>query len=360
MAHQTHALPWNTLASHFNHVKSHHQHVDVRPQNKPTQAKALEHFCKVFAKQIHDFGETERAKYQPAENYRKRASTWVKSDNNQTENEERASETRSQRSQNLSSEGPETRKVLPTKLQQHGPHALVSYFVRSGQDVEGWILSNSHEQYIDWLEGADIFEILVMEAASASPALSAELEDDEGEKLKRDSIETLLLMANHPRMKILGLKNMHHGHVFGVSRVAEEAVIAYIYVNLIIAMRERGSDVCDLIDDSGGRRRKCMDCKTYRKMLEEVAGHYDGDTQTLVHRTFFLGNPGQSFAAWRDVPKRDILEDTEGVKEYLKGVWRVMVTYDVIIREAGGDPTWEKECENFFSYILGVRKEADD
>jgi hypothetical protein len=66
----------------------------------------------------------------------------------------------------------------------------------------------------------------------------------------------------------------------------------------------------------------------------------------------FLGDPGESFAAWRDVPNRDIFEDMQGVKEYLKGVWRVMVTYDVIIREAGGDPTWQKECEGFFGYIL--------
>jgi hypothetical protein len=362
MAHQTHALPWNTIASHFKYAISHHSHpqrIDVHPQKKPNQAKDLAYFCKAFVKQIHDFGETERAKYQSAEYYRKRASTWVKSEDEQPEAEERASETRTEKSEKSSKEVVETRKVIPTKLQQHDPYDRSLHWDYSGQDVEPWILSSSDAGYGHWIGGGEIIKLLMMEAASAPPALSAELEDAEGEKLKQDSMETLLLMANHPKMEILRLWNMSHGHHFGVSRVAEEAVKAYIYLNLIIAMRDGGSDVCDFIDDGGGKRRKFMDCESYRRMLEEVAGRYDGDTQTLVHRMLFLGDPGESFAAWRDVPNRDIFEDMQGVKEYLKGVWRVMVTYDVIIREVGGDLAWQEECEGVFSYILRVRYEAD-
>jgi hypothetical protein len=71
-----------------------------------------------------------------------------------------------------------------------------------------------------------------------------------------------------------------------------------------------------------------------------------------------LENSGESFG-WGDVPKRDVFVDMEAVREYLKGIWRVMITYDVVIREAGADPTWEKECEFFFSNLLGVRYEVD-
>jgi hypothetical protein len=37
----------------------------------------------------------------------------------------------------------------------------------------------------------------------------------------------------------------------------------------------------------------------------------------------------------------------------------VMVIYDVVIREVGGDPTWEKECEWAFNAMFGVRYEMD-
>jgi hypothetical protein len=368
MAHQTHALPWNTLASHFKHNTSHHSHLqrlDIHPQKKTNQAKDLEYFCKAFAKQIHDFSVTERAKYQPAEYYRKRASTWVKSKDQASENEEDKRSTRSAKGEEKSKEGIETRKVIPTELlQRYDPQVLLLHYDHQGQDVERWLLppGNENAPYGAWIGGGEIIKILMMEAASVPPALSAEPDDPESEETKRESMETLLLMANHSRMKILGLRNMHHGHHFGVSRVAEEAVKAYIYLNLIIAMREGGSDICDFVDEGGenegGKRRKFMDCESYRRMLMDVAGSYDGDAQTLVHRVFFLGDPGESFG-WRDVPERDVLVDMERVREYLKGVWRVMVTYDVVIREAGGDPAWEKECEFAFSNILGVRYEVD-
>lgn len=370
MAHQTHALPWNHLASHFSYNISYHSHpqrLDIHPQKKPNQAKDLAYFCKAFAKQIHDFGESERAKYQPVEYYRKRAATWVKSKDETTEHDEDVSKMRSVKGGGKSKETIEMRKVIPTSLlQRYDPGVFLVYHDHSGPMVERWLLPESGEtaSYGAWMQGGEIIKVLMMEAASVPPALSAEPNNAEGKNLKRESTETLLLMANHPRMKIHGLRNMHHGHHFGVSRVAEEAVKAYIYLNLIIAMREGGSDVCDFVDDDGGvmkdceKRRKYMDCETYRRMLTAVAGSYDGDAQTLVHRVFFLGDSAQTFG-WRDVPTNDVLADMDVAREYLKGIWRVMITYDVVITEAGGDPMWEEECEMVFQSILGVRYEVE-
>jgi hypothetical protein len=220
--------------------------------------------------------------------------------------------------------------------------------------------------YGNWIHAGEIIKILMMEASSAPPALSAETargDAADGESLKVEAMETLLLMANHPRMKILELKNMHHGHHFGVSRVAEEAVKAYIYLNLIIAMADGGSDICDSVDtveggNEGKQKRKFMNCESYEGMLSNVAGSYDGDAQTLVHRVFFLGDPAES-SWWGQTSSRDVFGDLEGLREYLKGIWRVMVIYDVVIREAGGDPTWEKECEWAFNTMFRVQYEMD-
>jgi hypothetical protein len=60
------------------------------------------------------------------------------------------------------------------------------------------------------------------------------------------------------------------------------------------------------------------------------------------------------FFGYAEVSNRDVLVDLEKLIEYLKCAWRVMITYDVVIRDAGGDPRWEKECDFAFRYMLGV------
>jgi len=193
-----------------------------------------------------------------------------------------------------------------------------------------------------------------MEASGALPALGTETS-------MQDSIESLLLMCNHPQIDVLSLKNMSWGHHFGVSRVAEEALKAYIYVNLLVVMMENGDEVCEINE---GGRRKYMDCDSYyKKMLYSVAGDFDGDAQSVVHRAFFYEELKEG---WKDGAhrnrcagevERDILRDLERLREYLKGVWRLMVIYDLVIREAGGDPDWENECKQVFAWVFGVRYE---
>lgn len=105
-----------------------------------------------------------------------------------------------------------------------------------------------------------------------------------------------------------------------------------------------------------------MDCDSYyKRMLYSVAGYFDGDAQSVVHRVFFFEEPKEG---WKDGAHRnrcagevekDILSDLDRLKEYLKGVWRLMVIYDLVIREAGGDPDWENECKQVFSWVFGVR-----
>lgn len=101
-----------------------------------------------------------------------------------------------------------------------------------------------------------------------------------------------------------------------------------------------------------------MECNSYTGMLYSVAGQYDGDAQTLVHRHFFYSNHESPDEA-QGTPSRDVMADVEGLREYLKGVWRVMVVYDVVIREAGGDPEWERECDQVLSGMFGVPWKSD-
>lgn len=40
----------------------------------------------------------------------------------------------------------------------------------------------------------------------------------------------------------------------------------------------------------------------------------------------------------------------EALREYLKGVWRALVVYDIVIGEAGCDPDWDNELSCVFRY----------
>ncbi|RDW73662.1 hypothetical protein BP5796_07104 [Coleophoma crateriformis] len=347
MAHQTHALPWNTLASYFKYQKDYEspqpQTWDVYSHgDAEKRSKALGHFSRVFCKQIQEFAATERAKYEPKEHYRKQASTWKKSvaPEPRTEEQEAPPKKKNQSAK-------ETRMIMSDELLRRSNDSGLD-FQGETQNVENWLLS-AGRSYSAWVDGGDMLKVLMMEAAAAKPAMSTEPEHEE---MKRESMETLLLMANHPDMDILSLRNMHHGHHYGVSRVAEEATKAYLWLNLMTAMREAGSPICDPSTDPEAELPKnYLNCDTYQRMLRSVAGNYDGDAQCLVHRDFFCTKEGQHYTS-PNVPYKDVLaeENMGAVREYLKGVWRVMVIYDIVIREAGGDPDWDHEFNSVFRY----------
>jgi len=43
----------------------------------------------------------------------------------------------------------------------------------------------------------------------------------------------------------------------------------------------------------------------------------------------------------------------EGLKEYLKGIWRILAVYDLVVREAGGDPGLEEMCKTTLDISFG-------
>jgi hypothetical protein len=379
MAHQTHSLPWNTLASNFKYRISHHHggsnreclplEPDIWPLNKPNQEKELAYFTQAFVRQIQEFSNTERAKYPPQEDYKKRARTWIRS-TPPTSSESVRDDRKGKKAKQSEDPSPETRDVISPELMKHYEEItdpLYAYTIlyvlgkirpapdKHNSKIENWLLQPGF-RYNNNIPKGDTTKLLIMEASGALPALGTETS-------MGGSIESLLLMSNHPQIDILSLKKMSWGHHFGVSRVAEEALKAYIYVNLLVAMMEKGDEVCDIVDGRG-KKRKYMDCDSYyKRMLYSVAGYFDGDAQSVVHRVFFFEEPMEG---WKDDAhrnrcagevERDILSDLERLREYLKGVWRLMVIYDLVIREAGGDPDWENECKQVFAWVFKVRYE---
>lgn len=343
MAHQTHALPWNTLASHLKYMYSHtHEpkRKDIFPLHKENQEKEVDYFCRTFAQRVREFADTERAKFAPQETYKRRARTWTES----APDRDMVTTTPPR--------GPERRTVYPRPF-------LARYF-GSGADGQDGRLWYRHGEAVGqnvsrWAEDnvagagvcyADMLKLMMIEAAGAPPALTASPSTPEAAPLRHHITETLLLLANHPETNLLGLVELHHGHHFGLSRVAEEGVRAYVYVNLLIALQERGSEIGAPATDENGvqdpARPIYRDLLTYRQMLDSVAGTYDGDTQNLIHWDFFLPRTEDSWDL--DTPK-DILADKETLVEYLKGVWRNLVIYDMVIREAGGDSELESRCK---------------
>ncbi|KAF2256990.1 hypothetical protein BU26DRAFT_33308 [Trematosphaeria pertusa] len=66
MAHQAHALPWQTLADNFKFVYANTKYygrTNLYPCLKPGQGKQLQHFARVFARLMDDFSAQELEKY---------------------------------------------------------------------------------------------------------------------------------------------------------------------------------------------------------------------------------------------------------------------------------------------------------
>ncbi|KAK8023771.1 hypothetical protein PG993_011837 [Apiospora rasikravindrae] len=353
MAHQAHALPWNTLAKHYQYKMSYThepQRKDIFPAESGGDSKEIDYFCRALAQRVQEFAETERAKYRPQAELRERARTWTRSVVTDALGPRRpagSAETET-----------ETRMVYPNEMQ----FRYLEEGHKEGADLPTRVAALHSKdlrplsQWTDCPHGsrighADTVKIMMMEAAGTPPALCAA---PNRAALKTDIMESLLLIANKPEAKLPTFLTARHGHRHGVCRAAEEAVRVYLYLNLLVVMQEQGSDVCAFARSGSGEeireRRNYMDLKSYSRLLGSVAGEYDGDAQNLVHWDYFFTRGEDDYN--RDEVK-DVLADMEGLREYLKGVWRILVVYDLVVREAGGDPELAEMCKTTLDISFG-------
>ncbi|KAK8109494.1 hypothetical protein PG999_007631 [Apiospora kogelbergensis] len=343
MAHQAHALPWNTLASQYKYNISYThepQRKDIFPVEKGSDTKEIDYFSKALAQRVQEFAATERAKQKPQAELRERAQRWTKSVSTAPPS---------------SGGKTETRTVYPVEMHERywQPCADMPSRLAAMAGVDLRPLA----QWTECAHGsrtghADAVKLMMMEAAGTPPALCAA---PDRAALKAHVMESLLLVANKPEIDLASFMDTRRGHRHAVNRAAEEAMRVYLYLNLLVVLQEQGSEVADVArTESGGEeikgRRNYMGLKSYERMLGSVAGEYDGDAHNLVHWDYFYPRGEED---WDRSYAKDVLADMEGLKEYLKGVWRILVVYDLLAREVGMDPGLEEMCKTTLNISFG-------
>lgn len=363
MAHQAHALPWNTFASNFKYVPANPRLLSSRPtiaaRDLPEQTKELHHFARLFSAQISKFSVTERSKYSSQSSYKRQASTWLESKPDSESSLESVPVSSDTPSKPPRNKAPKTPSSFPkTETRQVYTDEMASkYNLRTSvQNVQTWILeaqkldSNPAGTYCtSHGDLADVIKILLA-VASQPPSKPTSSDDtaaaEAAATTQQRAAETLLLLANHASIPLLSLRNLSWGHHFGISRVAESATAGYLFFGLLVTLQGSGRvpDLCAEVEDpllpGAPLRKRYMMTTSWRRVTDLVCGSSDFDEQTRVHRGF-LWEGGEERGKGGEFV--DLMGDLGRVREYMSALWRLMVVYDFVVREAGGDPMWERE-----------------
>jgi hypothetical protein len=200
----------------------------------------------------------------------------------------------------------------------------------ANQRIENWIVRvkrKGHDgqdqdiiSYYDTRDGdlADVVKILIHE----------------------NEIQMLLMLANHPEIPLSSLHTLPwgqwEGNWLGFQRVKELAVSAYLFFN--------SAEATGVLDD--GRYTQWHGYPNLLRELAISATSMDNPAHLIPHREFFrsCGVVLQSYippgASVNDIY---VHQNRELLKEYVKTLFSFMYRYDVIVRECGLEPCWEKE-----------------
>lgn len=159
-----------------------------------------------------------------------------------------------------------------------------------------------------------------------------------------NEMETLLMLAHHPKIPINSLHYMSHGHSFGWNRLQDYALQAYIFFSIIASKPE-------LIE--GG---KYEEMESYKYVVNHLTNTCDGDGQTIPHREFLLrpiaGKTVQEVSDMTmDEAFIEVFEDLELVQENLKKIFSLLYRYEMLVRECGLDPHWEREISRTMWFL---------
>lgn len=251
------------------------------------------------------------------------------------------------------------------------------------QDVELWISRagvrpDGSLGYWDWDERdlPAVIKVLIHEASRVLErgekgrkwkVGSGDVRPKEGRgELCDEEIETLLRMANHPKIPLTTIKKSGHYYAAGINSIVKSCLQAYITLNILVAMKEAGSDIDTEVPWDSARpqpenfvvKKKYMLCRSYSKMVDDCTASWDSTGCTGVHAEFLRGG-GLRVHPPLDQRQADIdvLADGEKLVEYLKGLWRILVVYDLLIKEISDDgegEDWEEEVVRVMSAIFGV------
>lgn len=401
MAHQAHNIPWASLASNFGHTKSSNGVFDIRALDKPGQPKFLIHFAKTFATSLRQYAEAERRKYDTAEEYRTRARTWVRSDRTQDGggNSDTSQttlgeiETKKLYSDEDARLWRAQRREYPSRLGNSETQYIDNWIKGDehwGGREKAWENLTTRDQWVTYW--TDDWKTLIMESALVLTPLH-QRQFKRNSQATRERMDTLFLLAHHPQIPLLSWTsecdsccNIQSGLIC----IAEAALTGYIYFNLLFAMRKSGSDVCDPTEDSMPvdywplkyrpslkPRPRYMNTPSWLRLLQQVCRYHDHHLQIMMFEPFLRPRKGENFTTlplpttspqpeaafcgrWdRDelsevdvmLPAQDV--DTnqdplsipghhEALYEFLRGLWKLLVNFEMLWRDSGAPIDWEE------------------
>ena len=308
MAHQTHNIPWNTLASNFTFHDDIHKRsrgTDFFALNLPNQPKSLTYFAQRLSSIIREFSNTERAKY-PAR-----------------------------------FDAPTEGKLFADELREKWPYARpgwpfyqYSVLTEENQNIEYWIRRNDKAgARRNYSFGAGLEEVVKM-------LLQEGMEE----------METLLMLAHHPQVPIEASRHMRSddqcGNQYGWDQVAECALQAYIFFNMLVAYQSSNSQPNRILKGGGYK-----ELWSYKKMAERITAGWNPDAHTILHRKFLWETSTNTdgvevvggYEAFPPLERDDVLVDHERLCGYLKELFRLIVRYDVLAREIGVETDWQSQ-----------------
>jgi hypothetical protein len=154
---------------------------------------------------------------------------------------------------------------------------------------------------------------------------NGDLADAVKELLAANQMSSLLMLAQHPRIPIGELRYLSWGHSFGFDYAASTALTAYIFFNVLEATPAAS---------------KCLELHSYKHVLHSLTCSGDYDAHTLPHRMFFRTGDQARRGEARDFDPR---ADFSALKDYLKWCFAILYKYDMLLKECGLDPNWERE-----------------
>ena len=315
------------------------------PRGKEGQVKQLEHFCRVFQKTLREYAVIETRNYASKDELKKMSVAWATS---------------------AHEEAVESRKVFTEELRQKYDrpewHKWNGSLANEYQKIESW--SHCAEEPDVWTEArdkkrralTDIIKVLFMEGSFVTQPLPNRQRGLE----ERQHIETLLLLAHRPSIALHDLAHLGEACCntsCGVSNLAEKAIKAYIYLNVLFAMREDGSDVCsDTMDNTRPDvneinwcyakkqwttpRAKYMNTTSWGRLMYELTRNHENHPEISMYEPFFFPARGSELKS----TEADIMVDAEVIREFVRDLWKLMVNYEVVWREMGQEVNWEYMC----------------
>ncbi|KAJ7184354.1 hypothetical protein C8R46DRAFT_1063820 [Mycena filopes] len=267
--HQTHNIAWESLTENLIFISENKSLFDLFSRGLPTQANSLNHFARTLATTVRQFSDTERAKY-PA-HY----------------------------------DAPLTGQLFSDAILSRYSALPYSSVEPRNQLLENWIQRAGEPPAYSTAQGdlADVVKVMIAE----------------------NQMDSLLMLARHPRVPLIRLHSMGWGHSFGWDHLMHWALEAYIVFNVLLSKVELHAD----------ERYKAM--RSYQRMCRMLTLSTDYDAHTYPHREFLWGSL-EHYVREEDL---DPLGDSNKLHEYLKTCFRLLYRYDMLVRECGRTVDWE-------------------